>query len=124
MPRIGSTSSILAFDANQLVYLVVDRFDARGSTTEVRRPDLETTISDLMEGQFNDPVRILAFNRHEDTSEDVSKQVAEEIQARCDIDAAPVPEHLRDFVENHTRRMPTAFTLHRDTGEAQERVLI
>jgi hypothetical protein len=29
-------------------------------------------------------------------------QVAEDIQARCDIDGVPVPEHVRDFVASHT----------------------
>ena len=34
-------------------------------------------------------------------TEDVSTQVAAEIQARCDIDGEPVPEHVRDFVAAH-----------------------
>jgi hypothetical protein len=30
--------------------------------TEVERADLETIIADLMSGQFNDPIRVVAFN--------------------------------------------------------------
>jgi len=66
--------------------------------TEVERTDLETIIADLISGQFNDPVRIVAFNTLEHWSEDVSEYIAVEIQTRCDIEGTPVPEHIRDFV--------------------------
>jgi len=47
--------------------------------------------------QFNDPVRVVAFNTLEHWSEDVSEYIAFEIQTRCDIDGIAVPEHIRDF---------------------------
>jgi hypothetical protein len=71
--------------------------------TEVERTDLETIIDDLMSGLFNDPVRVVAFNTLEHWSEDVSADVAAEIQTRCDIDGEPIPEHVKDFVERHAR---------------------
>jgi hypothetical protein len=46
-----------------------------------------------MSGQYNDPVRIVAFNTLEHWSEDVSEYIAFETQTRCDIDGEPVPEH-------------------------------
>ena len=61
-------------------YLVVDRFNS-GSVyreTEIERTDLETIISDFMTGQFNDPVRVVAFNTLEHWADDVSKDVAQE----------------------------------------------
>lgn len=109
MPKIGWTSSV-PFRADQIVYLIVDDLGGRGSATEIERADLETLISDLMAGQFNDPVRILAVNTVEHWSNDISRAVADEIQARCDIDAVPVPEHIRDFVENHTCPVPVGFS--------------
>ena len=69
--------------------------------TEVERTDLETVIADLMSGQFNDPVRVVAFNTLEHWARDVSKDIALEIQSRSDIDGHDVPEMLRDFVERH-----------------------
>jgi hypothetical protein len=84
---------------------VVDRFGRQGSAyreTEVERTDLETIIVDLMSGQFNDPVRVVAFNTLEHWSEDVSKQIADEIQTRCDIEGVAVPEHVSDFVASRT----------------------
>jgi hypothetical protein len=90
------------FGADQTVYLVVDRF---GSGSEYRetadeRTDLEIVIDDFLTGQFNDPVRVVAFNTLEHSANDVSKDIAQMIQARCDIAGDPVPEHIRDFVES------------------------
>src|SRR5882672_657653 len=101
----GWTPRIVPYGADQTVYLLVDRFGQFGSVyreTEVERTDLETIITDLMSGQFNDPVRVVAFNTLEHWSEDVSKDIALEIQTRCDIEGVAVPEHILDFVASHT----------------------
>ncbi|MCK1516047.1 hypothetical protein IVB22_26510 [Bradyrhizobium sp. 190] len=93
------------YGADQTVYLVFDSFGALrsdGPEKEIERDDLETIISDLLTGQFNAPVRVMAFNTLEHWIEDVSNQVAEQLQARCDIDGVSVPEHVRDFVASHT----------------------
>jgi hypothetical protein len=85
-------------------YLVVDNFGRLGSVyreTDVEWSDLETTIADLMSGQFNNPVRVVAFNTFERWAQDVSRDIALEIQSRCDIDGRDVPENLRDFVDSH-----------------------
>ena len=93
----------MPFGADQTVYLVVDRFSS-GSVyreTEIERADLDTIISDFMTGQFNDPVRVVAFNTLEHWADDVSKDVAQEIQTRFDIAGEPVPEHIQDFVDTY-----------------------
>ena len=111
MPRTGWSLSTVPYGADQTVYLVVDRFSS-GSVyreTEIERSDLETIINDFMTGQFNDPVRVVAFNTLEHWADDVSKDVAQEIQARSDIAGEPVPEHLRNFVDTcagSTRQLP------------------
>jgi hypothetical protein len=108
MPRTGWTPSLVPYGADQTVYLVIDGFGGGLSTvyreTEIERADLETIIADLMSGQFNDPIRVVAFNTLEHWSDDVSKEIATEIQTRCDIEGAPVPDHLSDFVASHTGR--------------------
>ena len=98
------TPRIVPYGADETAYIVVDR---RGSgsgyrETEVERTDLETVISDFLTGQFNDPIRVVAFNTLEHWSDDMSGEVATEIQIRCDIEGEPVPDHLRDFVDRHT----------------------
>ena len=104
MPRTGWTPSVVPFGADQTVYLVVDSFGTNGTVyreTEVERRDLETLIDDLVTGQFNNPVRVVAFNTLEHWSDDVSVDIATEIQTRCDIEGVGVPEHIRDFVDAH-----------------------
>ena len=105
MPKMGWTPSIVPtvpYGADQTVYLVVDSFGRLGTAyreTDVERTDLETVITDLMSGQFNDPVRVVAFNTLEHWAQDVS--IALEIQSRSDIDGHDIPETLRDFVDGY-----------------------
>ena len=104
MPRTGWIPSIVppASGPDQTVYLVVDHFGRLGTAyreTDVDQADLETVITDLMSGQFNDPLRVVAFNTAERWAQDVSRDIALEIQSRCDIDGHDVPETLRDFID-------------------------
>jgi hypothetical protein len=111
MRKSGWTPSIVPYCADQTIYLVIDNFGHPGGIcreTEVERTDLETIITDLMSGQFNDPARVVAFNTLEHWSEDVTQAVAREIQTRCDIEGGGVPDHLQDFIEryrDHGRRL-------------------
>ncbi|MCK1640334.1 hypothetical protein IVA95_22675 [Bradyrhizobium sp. 157] len=109
--------TVVPYGADQTVYLV---FDSSGASHNdcpekgIERDDVETIISDLLTGQFKAPVRVMAFNTLEHWIEDVSNEVAEEIQTRCDIDGVPVPEHIRDFVASHTgaiQRLHLALSL-------------
>ncbi len=56
-----------------------------------------------MAGAFADPIRVVAFNTLEHWSQDLSADVAEEIQTRCDIEGLPVPDHVREFFDRHCR---------------------
>jgi hypothetical protein len=98
------TPRIVPYSVDQTVYLVIDRFGRLGSVyreTEVERTDLETVIADLMSGQFNDPIRVVAFNTLEHWSQDESEDIAIKIQTRCDIRGEGGPEHIHDFVANY-----------------------
>jgi hypothetical protein len=89
----------------EAVYLVMDSFGARGTAyreTDIERADLENVVADLMAREFNEPIRVVAFNTSEHWADDVSRQIADEIQKRCDLAGEPVPECIRDFVEDHT----------------------
>jgi hypothetical protein len=101
MPGTGSAPGIVPFGADQTIYLVVDSFGSLNTVyreAEFERADLDTVVGDLLSGQFNNPVRVIAFNTLEHWTDDVSAQVAAEIQSRCDIDGERVPEHVGDFV--------------------------
>ena len=62
MRRSSWTPTTVPYGADQTAYLVVARFGGLGSVyreTEVERTDLETIITDLLSGQFNDPLALL-----------------------------------------------------------------
>jgi hypothetical protein len=67
--------------------------------TDVENTDLETVILDMLEGQYKNPVRVVAFNIAEKWSQDVSADVAYELRQRCDLDACDVLFFLQDFVD-------------------------
>src|SRR4029453_14905075 len=88
------------YGADETIFVVIENAGAPGGVErEVERSDLKTVVADLLAGQFEDPVRVLAFNTLEHWSKDLSADVVREIQARCDSDGVPVPDHLKDFVE-------------------------
>jgi len=97
------------YGADQTVYLVVDRQGRQADVyceIEIERTDTETIVADLLAGQFHDPVRVTAYNTLEHWSRDISREIAVEIQTRCDIDGAAVPGHVEDFVLSYTDPTP------------------
>ena len=59
-----------------------------------------TVLQDLMEGQYNSPVRVIAFNTAEGWSRDVSDDVPDEIRHRL-RHGAELPANLEAFMERH-----------------------
>jgi hypothetical protein len=95
---------MVPYGADQTIYLVVDRMSRQGAVyceVEIERPDSDTIVADLLAGRFSDPVRVTAHNTLEHWSQDISSDIAAEIQTRCDIEGAAVPEHIEDFVHGH-----------------------
>lgn len=121
MPRTGWK---IPYGADQTVYLVVDRLKRQGAVygeVEIERTDIETVVTDLLTGQFSDPVRVTAFNTLEHWSQDISRDIAVEIQTRCDIEGAAVPAHVEDFVHEHTTPISRHPRIHRDSGAVMTR---
>ena len=99
----GWTPSLVPNGQDQTVYIVEDDFGRSRAyrETNVEEADLETTIQDLISGQYNDPIRVVCFNTAEGWSQDVSEDIALEIQRRHDLMAEDVPSHLQNFVDHH-----------------------
>jgi hypothetical protein len=98
------TPSIVPRGDDQTVYIVVDDFGRNGRAyreTDVEAADLETTIMNLLQGEYSNPMRVVAFNTAEKWSQDVSADVAQEIRRRCDLQLHDVPSSIQDFVEQH-----------------------
>jgi hypothetical protein len=96
------TPSIVPGDNEQTVYLVAEDFGKLGRAwreADYEATDLETVIEDLLSGQYNNPICVVAFNTAERWSEDVSQDVAHELRRRCDLLLRDVPSSIQDFVE-------------------------
>ena len=65
------------------------------------RSDLENTISDLISGQYDNPVRVIAFNADERWAEDVSVDDARAIMRRLGLAGDELPSSLEGFVDRH-----------------------
>lgn len=99
------TPSIVPSAVEQTVYLVLDDFGDAQVWRECSpdEADVESVIAGLVTGQYNDPVRIVAFNTDEHYCEDVSADIAREIQRRADLQYEDVSSSAVDFVERHAR---------------------
>jgi hypothetical protein len=106
--RRNWTPSIVPTDNGQTIYLVVNDFRhlcTAFTETDVEQADIETTIADLMSGQYRDPVRVVAFNISEHWSEDASEDVAREIMRRLDLAGGALPSSLSDSHVGQDRQL-------------------
>jgi hypothetical protein len=107
MRNSGWTPSIVPSDDDHTAYIVVDDFGPIGRSyreTELDRADLETVIMGMLDGQYQNPVRVIGFNTAEGWSRDVSADVAHEVRYRCDLQMRDVPFYLEDFFERYEGR--------------------
>ena len=97
--------SIVPPSDDREVYLVLDDFGGRiGQTwreTGVENANLETVLTDLLDGQYGNPVRVIGFNAAEGWSRDVSEDDAYELSRRCAEQARDVPAFLVEFVTRY-----------------------
>ncbi|QDP21192.2 hypothetical protein [Bradyrhizobium cosmicum] len=96
------------------VYLVADDFGRAGRAwreADLETTDLETVINDLIAGEYRRPIKVIAFNTSERWSEDVSEDVAREIQHRCNLQLSDVPSHLQEFVDRYAAQDLRQFSL-------------
>src|SRR5438045_4877995 len=70
---------------------------------------IESVVDDLLEGQYNNPVRVIGFDAAQRTSRDVSEDVARELRQRCMDQRREPPEFLQEFL----RRCESAPSLRR-----------
>jgi hypothetical protein len=100
--------SIVPYGADQTLYLVMDSQGPKGLEVHnpVERQDFDSVITDLMSARFGNPIGIFAFNTLEHWTADISKNVAEEILCRCDIEGTAVPAYLMDFVAKNLNGVP------------------
>src|SRR6476620_6500943 len=79
------------------MYLVLEDFSSGAAwrETDEDRTDYRILISDLLTGQYDHPLRVVAFNPLEGWSRDASEDVAHELEQRV---------ALREFIERFSGR--------------------
>ena len=93
-------------EASQDTYLVLDDFGGRQGRawreTDEEATSRDVLIRDLVDGQYGNPARIVAFNTAEGWSRDVTKDIADELRRRL-VEYDEVPASLQEFVETASR---------------------
>jgi hypothetical protein len=107
--------SIVRETDDREIYLVLDDF---GGTlgrawpeADEERTDRETVITDLMDGQYSNPIRVVAFNTADGWSRDVSEEIADELRQRLGAEHREIPPDLEDFIDRHGGRRPVQLPL-------------
>jgi hypothetical protein len=88
------------------IYLVLEDFrdGAAWIETDEGETDLSTVIEDLLTGQYDRPLRVVAFNAAERWSRDATEDIAEELDRRISAERREVSEALQEFVESNIGR--------------------
>ena len=103
----------IAPKSDETVYLVADNSGCNGSSwceADLENA-VETVIQDLLAGEHRKPMRVVAFNTAERWSEDVSEDIAREIQRRCNLQLSDVPSYLQEFVDRYSPQDLQQFSL-------------
>ena len=98
--------SIIPDSTNRDVYLVLDDFGSLGRVwpeTDEAGTNRVWMIRSLLEGQYVNPVRIVAFNIAEGWSRDVTLDIADELRRRS-VEYDEVPASVLRFLETASRQ--------------------
>ena len=103
MPR---SPSIVPEDTNRDVYLVLDDFGRLGRAwreTDEAGANRATLVRNLLDEQYENPVRIVAFNTAQGWSRDVTVDIADELRRRY-VEYDEVSDSVLKFLEATNRR--------------------
>jgi hypothetical protein len=95
------SSPSIAPGLDQDTYLVLDDFGRLGRAwreTDEAGASRSTLVRNLLDGQYENPVRIVAFNTAEGWSRDVTVDIADELRRRY-AEYDEVPESVLTFME-------------------------
>jgi hypothetical protein len=103
------------------VYLVEEDFGRNGRAyleTDAAA-DRETIIRSFISGQYDDPIRVIAFNTAEGWSRDVSEDIAYEVLDQAHDADEVLTEGTKRFIDRYVtpgEKRPPALSVRRDTG--------
>lgn len=86
-------------------YLVLEDFQSGAAFRETDEGvDYSTLLNDLLNGQYEQVLRVVAFNPAEGWSRDASEDVARELERRIGAEDREVSDALMDFIEGQLGR--------------------
>ena len=101
-----TSPSIAPNEVERDIYLVLDDFGHLGRAwreTDEAGTNRATLVRNLLEGQYENPVRIVVFNIAEGWSRDVTVDIANELRRRY-AEYDEVPEAVLEFLDANPRR--------------------
>jgi hypothetical protein len=119
---MAPTASDYANDVT--VYLVEEDFGRNGRAyleTETSEADRETIIRNFISGQYDRPVRVIAFNTAEGWSRDVSEDIAYEVLDQAYDADEVLTEGTKSFIDHHVtpgEKRPPAPSVRREDDQA------
>src|SRR6516164_1713487 len=84
-----------------MVYIVLNDFGELGRAyveTDEAEADETTIVRKIVNGEYSNPVRVVAFNTAEGWSLDATEEIVRELRERC-ADEGRVPHTLEAFLE-------------------------
>ena len=110
------------------VHVVEDDFGSHGTAfveTDRAEADRETIVRNFLQGQYTQPLRVVAFNVDEHWCRDVSEDIALDVLARAANLDHDLPEATMTFIERHCEfeKKPPAPSVTRapSTADADQR---
>jgi hypothetical protein len=106
MHKSAWTPSIVPDDNDQNVCIVVDDFGRTGRAyreTNVEQTDLEAVIMDMLEGQYQNLVRVVGFNTAEQWSQDVSAMLPMSCAAAATCNSATCRSIWKSLLQHEGR---------------------
>jgi hypothetical protein len=108
---VRSSPSIAPNGLERDIYLVLDDFGRLGRAwreTDEAGASRPTLVRNLLEGQYENPVRIVAFNVAEGWCRDVTLDIADELRRRY-VEYDEVPASILKFLETASRHWGSSY---------------
>jgi hypothetical protein len=85
-----------------IVHLVLCDFGESGTAyieADPAHSDSETIVRNMIDGQYDRPLKVVALNPDEGWSRDVSEGIARDVAKRANTEARTLSSAVREFVE-------------------------
>jgi hypothetical protein len=95
--------SIVPGAPEQDYYIVINDFRDGPAflETDLDRADFETIVTNMIVGEYSDPLRVIMLSRETQHCEDVFHAVATEVLRRFALEGRELPERLEGFIDSH-----------------------